>query len=157
MNKDRYNRSYPKISLEECLNHYISEEKMKCPCCNTKTLRIKKSFCELPKIIIFVLSRGLDAKFECKINFKNKLDMSKCYEPLNENRTNKNTEYDLIAATFAYDWYKGYGHTVGFCKSYKKYGSKSLYYIFNDSQASLTNLSEIEGKTPYLLFYEKII
>ena len=149
-------RKYPKISLEECLNHYISEEKIKCPCCNTNTLLIRKSFCELPKIFIFVLSRGINAKFDCKINFKSKIDMKSYYKPIN--KINKdNIIYELIGATFAYDWYKGTGHTVAFCKSFKTYAKNSLYYVFNDSQVRLTDINEIEGKTPYLLFYERKI
>lgn len=151
-----YYRGYRQISLEECLNHYISEEKIKCPCCGTSTLKIRKSFCKLPKIFIFVLSRGINAKFECKINFKKQIDMKNYYNPINK-KNNENIIYDLIGATFAYDWYKGFGHTVGFCKSYKKYGKNSLYYVFNDSQPRLTDISEIEGKTPYLLFYERNI
>ena len=29
------------------------------------------------------------------------------------------------------------------------------YYLFNDSRAFPTTIKEIEGKIPYLLFYEK--
>ena len=98
------NNTYPIISLEECLEYFISKEIIMCPRCKTKTLSTKKSFCKLPKIIIFVLSRGLNAKFTCKINFKDKIDMKRYYRPINESYNDLNTIYDLIGATFAYDW-----------------------------------------------------
>lgn len=152
--KNNYYKKSPRISLEECLYHYISEETIRCTICGTNTLKINKSICKLPKIFIFVLSRGMNANFECKIDFKSQIDMKKySVKELNKEKS----LYELIGATFAYDWYKGSGHTVAFCKSYKKYNTKSLYYVFNDNQPRVTSIDEIEGKTPYLLFYERII
>ena len=63
-----------------------------------------------------------------------------------------NTEYKLIGATFAYDWrFEGTGHTVAFCKTYED----NNYYVFNDSTARKTQINEIYGKLPYILFYER--
>ena len=153
--KDKYIKN-PEISLEECLNHYKWNEKIECPYCKDYTLIIKKTICSLPKIFIFVLSRGHNIKFDCKINFNENLDMNKYFDPINEQKKGNNT-YKLIGATFAYDWTKGYrhsGHTVAFCKSYN---GNNNYYIFNDSRAIKSSISEIRNKTPYLLFYEKCI
>ena len=143
--------SYPQISIEECLENYNKTEKINCPFCNTKTLAIKKSICSLPKIFIFVMSRGPNAKFKCKINFNKEIDMGKYYHPTDDKYKTYQTTYNLIGATFAIDWYKGSGHTVAFCKTYKN----EEYYIFNDSTARKTEISEIYGRIPYILFYER--
>lgn len=149
----QYQRS---ISVEECLEHYITKEYIDCPFCKTKSLKIRKSICKLPKIFIFVLSRGLNAHFDCKINFKNSINMKKYYSPINDYKRDKNTVYELIGATFAYDWsYSGTGHTVAFCKDIRNNGNYPKYYVFNDSSVRKTDISEINEKVPYLLFYEK--
>ena len=76
------------------------------------------------------------------------------YEPINKSDTN--TKYKLICATFAIDWnYKGDGHTIAFCKTYKKNNNENEYYIFNDSNVYRSNMDIINNKIPYLLFYEK--
>lgn len=144
----------PDISIKECLNHYISPEMINCPDCKIKqkTMKTSKKFCRLPKIFIFVLSRGINAAFKCNITFQNQLDLSNYYDPIKENQRKYNIYYDLIGATFAYDWYNGNGHTVAFCKTNNNYPQ---YYVFNDSRARKTDINEIKGKTPYLLFYEK--
>ena len=145
----------PEISLEECLQYYKKEKTIECPYCKTNTLKIKKVICSLPKIFIFVLSRGHNIEFNCKIKFKNRIDMKSYYEPIN--RSDTNTEYKLIGATFAIDWnYKGDGHTIAFCKTYKKNKyNDNEYYIFNDSNAYSCNINIINNRIPYLLFYEK--
>ena len=148
--------SIPEISLEECLQYYKMEKKMECPYCKSNDLNIKKVICSLPKIFIFVLSRGHNIEFNCKIKFTNEINMESYYEPINKKETN--TKYKLICATFAIDWnYKGNGHTIAFCKTYKKnkYNNDNEYYIFNDSTASRCDMDIIKNKIPYLLFYEK--
>ncbi len=148
----------PEISLEECLKHYSKTEIIECPYCKTRTLNIKKTICTLPKIIIFVLRRGLNIKFDCKILYKSELDMKDFYEEIPGLFNGINTKYQLCCATFAYDWTKGTihtGHTVAFCKTYKGKENKPQYYIFNDSRPIKSDIDEIENKTPYLLFYER--
>ena len=151
--------SLPELSLEDCLTHFKKAEIINCAHCKTNTLQIINSICSLPKIFVFILSRGYKNEFKCKINFKENLDMNNYYEPIDINKKDKNTKYKLICATFAYDWVKkGTGHTVAFCKSYKKNKFSPImpeYYLFNDSRAFPTTIKEIEGKIPYLLFYEK--
>jgi ubiquitin C-terminal hydrolase len=112
---------------------------------------MKKSICSLPEILIFVMSRGKNANFKCKINFPIEIDMSDFYEPINTKYRTYNTKYDLICATLAIDWYKGSGHTFAFCKTYKN----NEYYLFNDSRVWKTDFSKIKDKIPYILFYEK--
>lgn len=139
------------ISVEDILKSYTSPKKIECPCCKKKSLYIKCKFCILPKILIFVLSRGYHNKFQCNIKFDETLDMNDYYEAI-KNENYINTEYNLIGATFAYDWsYEGTGHTVAFCKTYQN----NNYYVFNDRSARKSKIDKIYGQLPYLLFYER--
>ena len=140
-----------KISVEDALKSYTSYKKIECRYCKKKSLYIKYKFCTLPKILILVLSRGYHNKFKCKIDFKETLDMNDYYESV-DSENYINTKYNLIGATFAFDWnYEGTGHTVAFCKAYQN----NNYYVFNDRSVRKTNINEIYGKMPYLLFYER--
>ena len=160
-----YYERYPEISLEECLKNYKQPEFIDCPYCGKEsyhknpTLKVRKAICSLPNIFIFVLSRGFNIQFDCKIKFNEELDMKYYYEPIKDEKNIKiNTKYKLIGATFAYDWTKGIrhtGHTVAFCKSFKGSNQLPQYYIFNDSSPRKANIKEISDKVPYLLFYQK--
>lgn len=160
-----YYERYPEISLEECLKNYKQPEFIDCPYCGKEsyhknpTLKVRKAICSLPNIFIFVLSRGFNIQFDCKIKFNEELDMKFYYEPIKDEKNIKiNTKYKLIGATFAYDWTKGIrhtGHTVAFCKSFKGSNQLPQYYIFNDSSPRKANIKEISDKVPYLLFYQK--
>lgn len=167
IHRNAFNERNPEISLDECLDYFKWKEEIECPYCknnsynNRPTLKVKKAICSLPEIFIFVLSRGFNIQFDCKINFNEELDMSKYYEPVEEEtNTVNNTKYKLIGATFAYDWTKGVrhsGHTVAFCKSFKGNEDNPQYYIFNDSKPRHSNLKELRNKVPYLLFYQKCL
>ena len=142
------------ILLDECIFYYFEDEIINCAFCNTKRLEIKKSICSLPKIFIFVMSRGKNAQFDCKIKFTQEIDMKNYYTPIDEKQRAKNTKYNLICATLVYDWYRGYahgGHTIAFCKTSRN----GQYYIFNDSRAYPYNINKIYDETPYILFYER--
>ena len=81
--------------------------------------------------------------------------MKNYYSPINDYKRDKNTVYELICATFAYDWsYRGTGH-IAFCKDIRNNGNYPQYYVFNDSTVRILDISEINEKVPYLLFYEK--
>ena len=98
------------------------------------------------------MGRGYHNKFKCEIEFKETLDMNNYFEPIDEKEKRKKTIYHLICATFAYDWaFEGTGHTIAFCKTYKQ----NNYYVFNDRNVRKTDIDEINGKLPYLLFYER--
>lgn len=144
------------ISIEDCLLNYKYKKIINCPFCHCKKFEIIKSICTLPKIFIFVMNRGKNAKFNCKIKIKKELDMSKYYNPIDVKYKEDNTIYDLICSTFVDDWCRGYkheGHTIALCKNY----NNGNYYIFNDTQVSETNINEIYdyNNIPYILFYER--
>ena len=152
-----FNKVSANISLEECLLSYNKIECTTCPYCKTKQLAIKKSICSLPNIFIFIMSRGKCAGYDCKISFPIEIDMANYFNPIDQIDNaykGKSSTYDLIGATFVYDWIKGNeheGHTIAFCKTFKN----GHFYLFNDRSAKEVGLKEIDGKVPYILFYEK--
>ena len=151
---NQLNKVNANISLEECCLSYNKTEYTVCPFCKEKQLQIKKTIISLPDIFIFVMSRGKYAGYDCTIDFPIKINMGKCYTPIDKCHKESNTEYNLIGATFVYDWYKGNGHeghTIAFCKTFKN----GAYYMFNDRYAREANINEISGKVPYILFYER--
>lgn len=151
----KMNKSNKQISINECIFSYFKNEILVCPFCKVEKLEKKISICSLPKIFIFVMNRGKNAKFDCKINFTKEIDLKNYYLSMEEKQNNKNTKYNLICTTLVYDWYKGYshgGHTVAFCKTFKN----GQYYLFNDSTAKPYDINSIYGQTPYILFYERI-
>ena len=151
---NQLNKVNSNISLEECCLNYNKTETTICSFCKQKQLLIKKTIISLPDIFIFVMSRGKYAGYDCTIDFPLQIDMGKCYIPIDNYNKEMNTKYNLIGATFVYDWFKGNGHeghTIAFCKTYKN----GAYYIFNDRNAREANIKEINGKVPYILFYEK--
>ena len=151
---NQLNKVNANISLEECCLNYNKIEYTVCPFCKEKQLQVKKTMISLPDIFIFVMSRGEYAGYDCTIDFQLQIDMGKCYIPIDNCHKEINTKYNLIGATFVYDWLKrnGHeGHTIAFCKTFKN----GAYYIFNDKIAREANIKEIKGKVPYILFYEK--
>lgn len=143
--------SKPSLTIQDCLESYSKEEIIVCPFCSIKTLKMKKYICSLPEIFVFVMSRGRNAKFKCKINFTKEIDMNNFYYPIDNSYRTYDTKYELIGATLAIDWSKGFGHTIAFCKTYKN----NDYYIFNDSRAWKVDFSKIKDDIPYILFYQK--
>lgn len=151
---NQLNKVNANISLEECCLSYNKAELTVCSFCKKKQLEIKKTIISLPDIFIFVMSRGKYAGYDCTIDFPLQIEMGKCYIPIDSCHKEINTKYNLIGVTFVYDWFKGYGHeghTIAFCKTFKN----GTYYIFNDRTAREANIKEINGKVPYILFYEK--
>ena len=52
------------------------------------------------------MSRGKFAEFDCKISFQKEIDVGKYYIPINNVYKEKDTKYDLIGATFVYDFHR---------------------------------------------------
>lgn len=104
--------------------------------------------------LYFYNEQGKFAEFDCKISFQKEIDVGKYYYQINNVYKEKDTKYDLIGATFVYNFYRGHGHgshTVAFCKTY----NNGNYFQFNDKDAKESNLKEINGKIPYILFDER--
>ena len=70
------------IFLHICIVFYIQIQTREIKFDSKNTLQIINSICSLPKIFVFILSRGYKNEFKCKINFKENLDMNNYYEPI---------------------------------------------------------------------------
>ena len=148
-----YNRV---VSIENCLSTFSFDKSsfglkgILCKYCNKVSNKFSvKSFATLPKYLIMVMYRGKDEKFECKVDFKEYLDLKDSYYNVKGVPIEKSTKYSLSCGTILYGS-KGYGHTVAFCKHFD-----NQYYIFNDTNTRKTNFNEIQKQKIYLLIYKK--
>ena len=148
-----YNRV---VSIENCLSSFSFDKSsfclkgMLCKYCNKVSNKFSvKSFATLPKYLIMVMYRGKDEKFECKVDFKENLDLKESYYNVKGVPIEKSTKYSLFCGTILYGS-KGYGHTVAFCKHFD-----NKYYIFNDTNTRKTDFNEIQKQKIYLLIYKK--
>ena len=148
-----YNRV---VSIENCLSTFSFDKSsfclkgMLCKYCNKVSNKFSvKSFATLPKYLIMVMYRGKDEKFECKVDFKEYLDLKESYYNVKGVPIEKSTKYSLFCGTILYGS-KGYGHTVAFCKHFD-----NNYYIFNDTNTRKTDFDEIQKQKIYLLIYKK--
>ena len=143
------------VSVENCLSCFSfdgSFEKRRFTCRYCKkisNLFTVRSFATLPKYLIMIMKRGKNEKFECNVNFEEKLELAESYYPVKGVPKEKNTKYDLLGGTILYGS-KGYGHTVAFCRHFD-----GEYYIFDDSSFKKTNYNKIKNLKIYLLFYKK--
>lgn len=148
-----YNRV---VSIENCLSTFSFDKSsfclkgILCKYCNKVSNKFSvKSFATLPKYLIMVMYRGKDEKFECKVDFKEYLDLKESYYNVKGVPIEKSTKYSLFCGTILYGS-KGYGHTVAFCKHFD-----NKYYIFNDTTTRKTDFNEIQKQKIYLLIYKK--
>ena len=148
-----YNRV---VSIENCLSTFSFDKSsfclkgILCKYCNKVSNKFSvKSFATLPKYLIMVMYRGKDEKFECKVDFKEYLDLKESYYNVKGVPIEKSTKYSLFCGTILYGS-KGYGHTIAFCKHFD-----NKYYIFNDTTTRKTDFNEIQKQKIYLLIYKK--
>ena len=143
------------VSIEDCLSCFsfdgtFEKKKFNCKYCKKNAnLFSAKSFATLPKYLIMLMKRGKNEKFECHVDFEEKIDLKDSYINVKGAPKENNTEYTLLGGTILYGK-GGYGHTVAFCKHFD-----GQYYIFNDCVFTKTCLNEIKQQKIYLLFYKK--
>lgn len=143
------------VSVENCLSCFsfdgsFEKRRFICRYCKKNSnLFSVRSFATLPKYLIMIMKRGKNEKFECNVNFEEKLELAESYYPVKGVPREKNTKYDLLGGTILYGS-KGYGHTVAFCRHFD-----GEYYIFDDSSFKKTNYNKIKNLKIYLLFYKK--
>ena len=142
------------VSIYDCFKCYSYDGALRentfCNYCKNETSLFSiRTIITLPKYLIMIMSRGENEKFECKVNFNEKIDLKSVYNKLRGIPEEINTQYTLLAGTILLGS-NGYGHTVAFCKHFDE-----QYYIFNDSSFNKTNFDSIKNKKIYLLFYKK--
>ena len=83
-----------------------------------------------------IMSRGEREKFECDVDFEEKLDLNDLYSGMKGIEREENTKYTLLAGTILYGS-GGWRHTIAFAKHFD-----GEYYIFNDFSTRKSSLKD---------------
>ena len=126
--------SYPDINLLDCFDYYqkiekmTGDNKMYCNICNTACEALYGNLLFLlPEILIINLNRGKNAIYNCKVNFPEKLDLTK-YVSIKD----INTQFRLYAVICHFGPSSNSGHFVAFCRNRMDH----KWYLYNDSIVS---------------------
>jgi len=90
-------------------------------------------------------------KFECKVDFNEKIDLELSFNKMRGIPEEVNTQYTLLCRTIHLGS-NGYGHTIAFYKHFD-----DQYYLFNDSSFNKTSLDKIKNKKFNYFFTKKTI
>jgi ubiquitin C-terminal hydrolase len=138
----KYNYIYKEKTKDKCYNNYCS-----------KNMDSYEKIFENPKILVIILDRGYNKKYDKKVHFDFEIDIS---EYMDEKEKNKNSNtYQLIGISIHRGTTGKYGHYVSICLC-----DDNKYYYFNDSSSSEVNNSYItqilQYSSPYILFYRRV-
>ena len=137
-----------KIDILDCFkveqepNLFTGDNQLFCEKCNK--LNDGASFnkiCTSPKILILFLDRGVNNRFNCDVDFPEKLDINDFLEV-------KGNKYELIGTIEHLGPSGQSGHFIANCKHFD-----NNWYIFSDSSISTTKNKYIKYGLPYLVFY----
>ena len=157
---------FKKFTLDECLNHYTSEERldkdnmMTCNFCYRKNRSNKKTFLwKTPKVLIIHIKRFLvnsfgipTQKLNNLIEYPNELDIGKYVDMLSPD-FNEKTKYNLFSVNCHHSLSGGlintinYGHYTSLVRN--RYDNK--WYRFDDN--SVSSIKNTVDKNAYMLFY----
>jgi ubiquitin C-terminal hydrolase len=145
--------SNPDINLLDCFDYYQKLEKMTggnemfCNICNRTCEALYGNLLFLlPEILIINLNRGKNAIYNCKVNFPEKLDLTR-YVTIKD----INTQFRLYAVICHFGPSSNSGHFVAFCRNRMDH----KWYLYNDSIVSLCKEPQEYNKgMPYILFYQ---
>ena len=145
----------PDVDLYECFEYYSKIETMtgsnqmycnKCNC-NCDALYGSSIF-SAPNYLIINLNRGKDAKYECKVNFPELLNILNFVS-----YKQGNTVFELYAVISHHGPSSMSGHFVAYCKNI----IDKKWYLFNDELVSLCqNRNDYQRGMSYILFYRAI-
>ena len=102
-------------------------------------------FYKLPIILIIYPGRkNYGVKYNININFEKELNIR-----VNNKLENKIISYNLIAIIYHLGSCGEKGHNIALCKK------NDVWYMFNDSEISIINISKISGEGILLLIYQQ--
>ena len=134
-----YNKEIPKTSFYCGLCEKIQENK-----CQNKIYRP-------PEILVIILDRGKGKKFEEKVDFETKINLTELTE-IDENDYKYNTSYKLIGISTHSGDSSAKGHYTACCLNDKD----DYYYYFSDDYVKkIDDENELYDDEPYLLFYQR--
>ena len=137
-----------KIDILDCFkveqepNLFTGDNQLFCDKCNKLNDGVSfNKICTSPKILILFLDRGINNRFNCDVDFPEKLDINDFIEV-------KGNKYELIGTIEHLGPSGQSGHFIANCKHFD-----NNWYIFSDSSISTTKNKYIKYGLPYLVFY----
>ena len=165
------NICFSKVTLEHCLQHYISPEnltgqnKMYCNQCKGEfDAQTYNKIFKHPKVLIIILNRGKGIEFNVPFTYTIKLELNNIFINMENNPNfegvdkNKKVEYELISVITHMGESSMAGHFIACAKS----PVDNNWYLYNDAQVSkCDDPLNIFGESatssiPYVLFYKLI-
>ena len=139
------------VTIEDCFENdmndadFEGENQIFCNKCNKMTdAKCKNKIYSSPHILIIILNRGKGNEFDCDVDFKEKLNISKYVES-----KNCPVNYNLIGVISHLGESSMSGHFIADCKHFD-----GKWYSFSDSSVLGPNNNYCKRGTPYILFYQ---
>ena len=147
-----YYKNRTKINLNNCFEYYqqakykLSE---KCSECHSKIF-LKEKIYELPKILIIILDRGKNKKYNKTVEFPEKIDLTNFID--SEIQKSQSNSFKLIGVSSHIGNPGLYGHYISFCLC-----DDNNYYRFSDSSVKkIDDIKNLYEGSSYVLFYKRI-
>jgi hypothetical protein len=142
------------LDIYDCFNYYermqSDDEIEECYKCGQKCILNEKIY-RTPKILILILDRGKNKRFNKKIEYYKYIDLKKY---IDDKSYEYPTKYRLLGISTHLGKTSQYGHYISFCLC-----DDNEYYCLNDSFVTKLQHNETyklyEG-SPYILFYQRI-
>ena len=152
---------YSNLNIYDCFNYIYSKQKNETERCYRdrcyQNSYLTEKIYQIPKILIIILDRGPNKKYNKTVEFYEKINLSNY---IDEEQKNKHSnEYKLIGVITHFGNSGLYGHYIAICLC-----DDNNYYLFNDIDVKRINadLSKKENMkyiykgSAYILFYQKI-
>ena len=145
------NKNKQNITLNDCFEYYLLGKynlSEKCFC--GKKFTLKEKIFMLPKILIIILDRGKNKKYNKIVEFPEEIDLKNVLDKdMQKDQTNL---FKLIAVSSHYGNPGLYGHYISFCLC-----DDNNFYRFSDSHVQkIYNIKNLYEGSSYVLFYKKI-
>ena len=138
----KYNYKYAENTKEKCYYNH----------CSQNMYSYEKIY-ENPKILVIILDRGYNKKFDLKVNFNFEIDITEYMDKTA--KSNNSNIYKLIGVSTHKGITGKYGHYVSICLC-----EDNCYYYFNDRIVSMEDNSSViqylKQSSPYILFYRRV-
>ena len=109
------NKEKNSVSIDDCLKCYSYDGALRentfCNYCKKTTSIVSiRTFIAFPKYLIMIMSRGENERFECNIDFSEKIDLKSSYSKIEGVAEELNTQFTLLGGTILLGS-GGYGHS----------------------------------------------
>ena len=117
-------------------------------CHKTTSTLVTENYLFFPNVLCIFLNYGREVKFNCKVNFEEKLDLGEF--ALNYEHSPK--KFNLIGVVVYRGSSGDSGHYIAYCRHFD-----GQWYCFNDAVVTKCAFSDCKanGELPYVLFYVK--